>query len=84
MDRELGEFFVKFTTQGLSEVKSSIDDLSKKMDDLGDASDNATKKHEGFFSKIGDSGFGWVKNLIGLTTAVQGLRTAWLWLQPDN
>ena len=73
MNQELGEFFVKFTTQGLAEVKDAIDGLSKKMDDLGSASDIANSKQGGFFKNTTV----WIGKLAGLTSAVVALKKAW-------
>ena len=77
MDRELAEFFIQFTAKGFSEVSDKIDSLSKKMDDLGDASEKAAEKHESFFGKIGNGKSGWIGSLLSLTAVVWGLRTAW-------
>lgn len=77
MNQELGEFFVKFTTQGLTEVKDAIDDLSKKMDDVGKSTKNATDKTDGFFNKIGGSNSGWIGLLSKLAAAVLSVKSAW-------
>lgn len=73
MNQELGEFFVKFTTQGLAEVKDAIDGLSKKMDEVGTASEKATDKQSNFFNKSTL----WIGRITGLTTAVVALKKAW-------
>lgn len=76
MNQELGEFFVKFTTQGLTEVKDAINDLSKKMDDVGTSAKSATDKSDSFFANIGKGGK-WFVALTGFTGAVVALKKAW-------
>lgn len=73
MDREISEFFIQFTAKGFSDVSDKIDSLSKKMDELGTASEKATEKHKGFFSGIG----GWIASLGLITAAVGALKKAW-------
>lgn len=73
MNQELAEFFVKFTTEGLAEVKGAIDDLSKKMDDVSKSTEKADKSQSSFFGKI----VKWGTLLAGFTTAVYGLKKAW-------
>lgn len=73
MNQEIAEFFIQFTTKGFEGVSDKIDDLSKKMDEVGKASEKATEKHKGFFSNIG----GWIASLGLITTAVWALKSAW-------
>lgn len=76
MDREIAEFFVKFTSEGLEEVKDSIDDLSKKMDDVGKSAERASRGSDGFFANIGEGGK-WLLALTTFTSAVMSLKVAW-------
>jgi len=76
MNQEIAEFFVKFTTEGLSEVKGAIDDLGKKMDDVGKATKSATDKSDSFFANIGKGGK-WLVALTGFTSTVYALKKAW-------
>ena len=73
MNQELGEFFVKFTTQGLAEVKDAIDGLTKRLDEAGVAGERASGKQEGFFKNTTL----WIGKLAGLTSAVIALKKAW-------
>ena len=69
---ELGNFFIQFTTEGLTDLKDGLKDINTRLDGLND---NLTKSANGgnkFFGGLG----GWLGKLTALTAGVLSLGKA--------
>ena len=62
MNNQLSEFFVTFTTNGLTELKDGLKDLNIKMDDLNTSFTTGASKGDSFFGKF----VGWGLKLTAL------------------
>lgn len=70
MNQEIANFFVKFTTDGLKDVKQGIEDINKNIDGLKDSFEKSETKGESFFGAL----VKWTTLVGGLTAAFQLLR----------
>ena len=52
MNDEIGNFLIKFTTEGFDKVEKSLDALNKGMDKLNDSFDKGNSKGESFFGAL--------------------------------
>ena len=52
MNDEIGNFLIKFTTEGFDKVDKQLTDLNKNMDKLGDSLSKSEKKGESFFGAL--------------------------------
>ena len=52
MNDEIGNFLIKFTTEGFDKVEKSLDALNKGMDKLNDSFDKGNRKGESFFGAL--------------------------------
>ena len=52
MNEQLANFFVSFTTEGLEELKSGIDDINNKLDDLDGGFSKSTKGMNGMLGGL--------------------------------
>lgn len=52
MNDELGNFIIKFTTEGFDKVEKSLDALNEGMDKLNDSFEKANSKGESFFGAL--------------------------------
>ena len=52
MNDEIGNFLIKFTTEGFDKVEKSLDTLNKGMDKLNDSFDKGNSKGESFFGAL--------------------------------
>lgn len=62
MNNQLSEFFVTFTTNGLTELKDGLKDLNIKMDNLNTSFTTGASKGDSFFGKF----VGWGLKLTAL------------------
>lgn len=69
MNEQLANFFVEFTTKGITELKDGMSDILGKLDDVEDKFNKSGSKGEHFFGKIP----GWVKTVATLTGAFKSL-----------
>lgn len=69
MNEQLANFFVEFTTKGITELKDGMSDILDKLDDVEDKFNKSGSKGEHFFGKIP----GWVKTVATLTGAFKSL-----------
>lgn len=69
---ELGNFFISFTTTGLTELKDGLKDINTKLDGLNDSFQKSTNGGDKFFA-----GFkGWAGQIAGLAAGVLSLGKA--------
>lgn len=66
---ELGEFFIKFSTDGLSELKDGLRDIDTKLDSLNDSFTKSTKDGNTFFGSFG----GWLGKIGSLAAGILSL-----------
>jgi len=52
MNDEIGNFLIKFTTEGFDKVEKSLDALNKGMDKLNDSFEKGNRKGESFFGAL--------------------------------
>ena len=52
MNDEIGNFLIKFTTEGFDKVEKSLDALNKGMDKLNDSFEKGNSKGESFFGAL--------------------------------
>ena len=52
MNDEIGNFLIKFTTEGFDKVEKSLDALNKGMDKLNDSFEKGNNKGESFFGAL--------------------------------
>ena len=52
MNDEIGNFLIKFTTEGFDKVEKSLDTLNKGMDKLNDSFEKGNNKGESFFGAL--------------------------------
>lgn len=52
MNDEIGNFFIKFTTEGFDKVEKQLNDLGKSVDKLNDSFEKGSKKGESFFGAL--------------------------------
>jgi hypothetical protein len=66
---EIGDFFIKFNTEGLLELKDGLRDLSTKLDSINESFTKSTTKGNDFFSGFG----GWLTKISALTAGIFSL-----------
>lgn len=70
MNDEIGNFLIKFTTEGFDKVEKQLNDLNKGMEKLGDSLSNGERKGESFFGAL----VKWTGLVGGLTLAFNELK----------
>ena len=65
MNDEIANFFIKFTAQGIDDVKKALDETNKKLDDITDSFKKTQDNGEAFFSALKR----WTGLVGGLTAA---------------
>ena len=65
MNEQIGDFIVKFTTQGFDDIKKALDETNKKLDDITDSFKKTQDNGEAFFSALKR----WTGLVGGLTAA---------------
>ena len=65
MNDEIANFFIKFTAQGIDDVKKALDETNKKLDDITDSFKKTQDNGEAFFSALKR----WTGLVGGLTSA---------------
>lgn len=63
---QLDEFFISFTTKGITELKDALKDINEKLDNLDKSFTKSTKKGDDFFGKFTH----WAKGIALVTAAV--------------
>lgn len=72
MNQEIANFFVKFTSNGIAEVRNDISSLNEKVEDISKALEKSGKVNDGFFGKMK----GWAGQLGLITAGFLSLRKA--------
>lgn len=52
MNEEIGNFLIKFTTEGFDKVEKQLQQINKSVENLGDSFDKGAKKGESFFGAL--------------------------------
>ena len=69
---ELGNFFIQFTTNGLTELKDGLKDINTRLDSLGDKMSKGGASGDKFFNGLG----GWLGKITALTAGILSLGKA--------
>lgn len=70
MNEEIANFFVKFTTEGLVDIKTGIEQINENLDDMNKAFEKSKKGGDSFFGSL----VKWTGLIGGLTAAFVTLR----------
>lgn len=71
MNDEIGNFFIKFTTQGFEDVKKGLNQINENLDKMTGSFDKAQSKSESLFGAL----VKWTSLVGALTVAYQGLKS---------
>lgn len=72
MNNELANFFIEFTSHGLSELKSEMNELKNSVDEMSDSFKESSGSGDGFFNKLKS----WTTSLGGLVLGFVSVRKA--------
>lgn len=72
MNNEIANFFIEFTSKGLSELKSEMSDLKNSIDEMADSFNESSSSGDGFFGKLTT----WASSLAGLAVGFVSVRKA--------
>lgn len=71
MNDEIGNFIIKFTTQGFEDVKKGLDQINKNLDNMNTHFEKAQGKSQSFFGAL----VKWTSLVGALTVAYRGLKS---------